>query len=44
MSVVEQISERVQEVILDEQRQREETEEKLIALLEDTCMRLERSL
>ena len=42
--MIEEVAGRMQEMVEQEARQREETEEKLIALLEDTCARVEKSL
>jgi len=42
--MIEEINERVEEMLQNETAQREETEERLIQLLESTCTRVERSL
>ena len=42
--MIEEVAGRMQDMLDQEARQREETEEKLITLLEDTCQRVEKSL
>lgn len=44
INVLEDIHNRVNDQLEQEIRMREETEEKLIRLLEETCLRVERSL
>ena len=42
--MIEEMGGRVQDMLAEEVKQREETEEKLIALLENTCARVEKSV
>ena len=42
--MIEEMAIRVQDMLAEEVKQREETEERLIGLLEDTCARVEKSI
>ena len=42
--MIDEINERIDDMLATEIQQREETEERLIALLENTCSRVERNL
>lgn len=42
--MIDEVNERIDDMLQDEVQQREETEERLIQLLENTCVRVERSL
>ena len=42
--MLDEINERIDDMLQNEIHQREETEERLIQLLENTCARVERSL
>jgi len=42
--MIDEINNRIDDMLQDEVEQREETEERLIQLLESTCTRVERSL
>ena len=42
--MIDEVNEHIDDILQEETQQREETEEKLIQLLENTCIRVERSL
>ena len=42
--MIEDVNGRIDEMLMNETQQREETEERLISLLETTCARVENSL
>ena len=42
--MIDEVNDRVDDMLRTEIQQREETEERLIQLLENTCVRVERSL
>ena len=42
--MIDDIGDRIEDMLQNEIQQREETEERLIELLENTCARVERSL